>query len=368
MPQNARVSPDPRVMIIDDYAFTLCVRRGHVICKANGSERVISRLNAAKTRDGIARIIILSHVGTVSMEVLRWASALDVTICQVSRDGSVGFISPGATSQDARIAVRQVTAGTGMPDEKRGIELARNLIGGKIAGQHENMTDILKVDIAPVTLDSVHDVRRMLSLEGSIAVKYWNAWRGRVYAPWEPSALKYVPGHWSQFNGRATIRTVGNGYSASSNRQATDFINACLNYAYRIAETEAMHACHVFGLHPGIGIMHGTHNGKQGMALDLLEPLRPITDRVVLSYMDCGNGIPFGDDGKPAYISEKCAVELEDGTCRLFPPMTDRLATAVSMAVAPYAMQYAATVVKLLAPDISVMKRVPRDMRIKLRQ
>lgn len=61
---RALMNPDPRTVIIDGYDFALTVRRGHVVVKQGNRERVLSRIDAAKTSDGIARIIILSHPDT----------------------------------------------------------------------------------------------------------------------------------------------------------------------------------------------------------------------------------------------------------------------------------------------------------------
>lgn len=372
-PVRARVSPDHRVVVIDqDYDFNLCVRRGHVVVKSGGHERVISRMDAAKVRDGVARIIILSHVGTVSVEVMRWAQALDIPVTQISRDGSIGFCSPGSLSSDGRIIRHQVLAGEGMPYEHRGQVLTRELLLAKMRGQHDIVTGMFGIEDLGYerwleNIRSADTTRGMLAAEGNTAAAYWRLWKDRVFVPWELDALRYIPAHWSRFNGRATVATVANGYSNTSNRCATDFLNACLNYGYKVAETEAMYACHILGLHPGIGVQHGTHDGKPGMALDILEPLRPIVDRTVLSYLDYGRGIPFDDTGKPAYISKDCAYELTDGTCRLFPPMTTRLATAVSMAVAPDAMRFAELAVRTLAPGVNTGMKAPRDARLRKR-
>jgi hypothetical protein len=208
----------------------------------------------------------------------------------------------------------------------------------------------------------------MLAVEGNAAIAYWRAWEKRVFVPWEPSAMKFLPAHWNTFNGRAGIYTEGNGYTESSNRNATDFVNACLNYAYKICETEAMYACYTTGLHPALGLSHGAiHEDKPAMALDIIEPLRPIADQVVLSYLDHGNGIPFTELGKPAYLEKECAYELDNGVCRLFPPMTTRLASAVSMAVAPYAMQWAETITRGLAATARISVVAPFDPRIRER-
>ena len=150
-----------------------------------------------------------------------------------------------------------------------------------------------------------------------------------------------------RFSGRAGVTSEANGYKAS-NKSATDPVNAMLNYAYAVCFTEAVHACHAVGLDPAFGMGHGTDKDSQGLALDLVETLRPVADTVVLSMLDHGEGIPFGQNGKPAYLSADSFSELDDGTCRICPPLTYRLAAEISMGVATVATSYAEGIVKTI--------------------
>lgn len=371
---RARVSADPRIVIVDGYGISLAVSRGHLVIKDGigryRQERRFSRLDA-KSRDGIARLIIMAETGFISLEVIKWCKSLGIAISQVSFDGSIGVVSPGARSSDARIVKQQVLAGEGMPNENRGLTLTRALLTEKLTGQRNIARDMFHADTPVIdaqieSLAKAGSLRLMLATEGNTAIPYWRLWKDRVFVPWELDALRYIPGHWARFGSRSGTKTIANGYSSTSNRDATNFINACLNYGYKIAETEALYACHILGLHPGLGVGHGIHDGKPGMALDIVEPLRPIVDRTVLSYLDYGNGIPFDDTGNPAYIGQDNAMELADGTCRLLAPMTSRLATAVSMAVAAEAVRYAELAIKILAPNVR-KGSIPRDTRTGLR-
>jgi CRISPR-associated endonuclease Cas1 len=373
MPARAQMTNDSRVLIIDSYNFSLTVRSGHIVIKSGEGEKRIARIDASKSTGGIARIIILSHVGSVSMEAMRWASKMDVPIFQVSRDGEIGFCSPAFHTSDARIYKQQVLAQPGMPHEQIGLDITRELLTTKLVGQIEILREFGQDTTRACELIQMmalaRDVRSMLAIEGNIANLYWKAWQDNVYVPWDLGALRYIPGHWSRFHGRSGLIKQSGGYKYSSNRDATDFVNACLNYAYKIAETEAMYACYIMGLHPALGMSHGAvHEAKSAMALDIIEAVRPVTDRVVLSYMDHGNGIPMGDDGKPAYLEKECGYELDNGTCRLYPPMTARLATAVSMAVAPHVIEIAQRIVRALTATEKVTLLAPLDPRIRERK
>jgi hypothetical protein len=128
-----------------------------------------------------------------------------------------------------------------------------------------------------------------------------------------------------------------------------------LNYAYAICETEARHALHVIGLDPAIGYGHGHHHGSDALVFDLMEVLRPEADRVVLSMIDTGRGIPYTSDGKPAYFKVLWFAETGDAICRLVAPATHMLTELVPAAVARLAGVHAEIISRELS-GVSVHK------------
>lgn len=65
-------------------------------------------------------------------------------------------------------------------------------------------------------------------------------------------------------------------------RGAIDPLNAMMNYCYRLLEVEAVLACHAMGLDPGLGLLHRDKKGRDSLALDLVEPVRPQVDAHLL--------------------------------------------------------------------------------------
>jgi len=74
--------------------------------------------------------------------------------------------------------------------------------------------------------------------------------------------------------------------SANGNRKAERPVNAMANYLYALLEIEAILACQVVGLDPGLAIVHSDARGRRSMALDLMEPVRPQIDAFVLDLID----------------------------------------------------------------------------------
>ena len=61
--------------------------------------------------------------------------------------------------------------------------------------------------------------------------------------------------------------------------------NALLNYGYTVLRAVLSRAICAAGLHPTLGIFHSNRANAFALADDLMEPYRPLVDRVVLSLM-----------------------------------------------------------------------------------
>jgi CRISP-associated protein Cas1 len=59
------------------------------------------------------------------------------------------------------------------------------------------------------------------------------------------------------------------------NRHATHPLNAMLNYAYAVLESQVRIATVAQGLDPTIGYLHTSRHSRVALVYDLMEPLRP---------------------------------------------------------------------------------------------
>ncbi len=69
------------------------------------------------------------------------------------------------------------------------------------------------------------------------------------------------------------------------NRNTTQPVNAMLNYAYGILEHQVRMQVVAAGLDPRIGFFHGAYRDKVSLVYDLMEPLRPIVDWLILHFV-----------------------------------------------------------------------------------
>jgi CRISP-associated protein Cas1 len=74
---------------------------------------------------------------------------------------------------------------------------------------------------------------------------------------------------------------------SGGNRHATHLVNAMLNYAYAVLESQVRIATvSSEGLDATIGYLHACRPGRMALVYDLMEPLRPRVDQSVLD--SCG--------------------------------------------------------------------------------
>ncbi len=69
-------------------------------------------------------------------------------------------------------------------------------------------------------------------------------------------------------------------------RPPPDPVNALLSYLYVLVAAEAASAVAAVGLDPAIGFYHDLRYGRASLALDLLEPLRPLIERFALAVLN----------------------------------------------------------------------------------
>jgi len=65
-------------------------------------------------------------------------------------------------------------------------------------------------------------------------------------------------------------------FERRSKRPPHNPVNACISFGATIIYNEAVAFCHAHGLDPALGTLHSTEDGRWSLALDLIEPFRPI--------------------------------------------------------------------------------------------
>lgn len=84
-------------------------------------------------------------------------------------------------------------------------------------------------------------------------------------------------------------------FNERNRRPPLDNLNALLSFVYTLLAHDAASALEGVGLDPAVGFLHCDRPGRPGLALDLMEELRPfVADRLVLSLINLRQVKPEG--------------------------------------------------------------------------
>jgi len=186
------------------------------------------------------------------------------------------------------------------------LRLARALVAGKIRNQRtllqRNHVEPPAVALAQMKC-AIDDAERadsqeeLLGIEGNAARVYFQAFAGMI-KPDDPFGE-------SEFNFDFTNR---------NRRPPRDPVNALLSLAYSVLAKDLTIVCHAVGFDPFLGFYHQPRYGRAALALDLMEPFRPlIADSAVLSaintrmvtpsdFVKAGNSVSLTPSGRKAFF------------------------------------------------------------------
>jgi len=100
-----------------------------------------------------------------------------------------------------------------------------------------------------------------------------------------PESLRGVEGAAARayFEGFGALFAPSLNFSGRNRRPPRDPVNACLSLGYTLLHFDAVLAAHTAGLDPLLGFFHRPAFGRESLASDLIEPLRPRLDAWVWS-------------------------------------------------------------------------------------
>lgn len=230
-------------------------------------------------RVGLGKVSELNLMGGVQVTTQALQACLRRGV-RVNFLSSSGWYYGSAQSTERRqvqVRIGQFEA-AGTP---RALEVARVLISDKIynqrvllrrnaSGQAEEA--LAELDRLRREAEHAGDPAQLLGYEGMAARVYWEAFSTQLSRDEE---------RW-QMGGR-------------NRRPPRDPANALLSFAYAMLVKDCTRAVEGCGLDAYLGMFHTAHHGRPSMALDLMEPFRPlIVDSAVLRMVRNGEVDPDG--------------------------------------------------------------------------
>lgn len=186
------------------------------------------------------------------------------------------------------------------------LRLARKLVAGKIRNQR---TMLLRNHVEPEArtlaemktmmerVEGAKSLEELLGLEGNAARAYFQAFSGMLKAE----------------SGEDTPAAFRMDFTARNRRPPRDAVNALLSLGYSMLAKDLTITCYAVGFDPLMGFYHQPRFGRPALALDLMEPFRPlIVDSAVLNaintrmvtpsdFLAVGNSVALKPPGRKAF-------------------------------------------------------------------
>ena len=213
----------------------------------------------------------------ISTQAVQDLCRADKPICYFSQGGWFYGITTGLGTKNVFLRRAQFRLAE---SEWFCLRLAKKLVAGKIRNQR---TMLLRNHIQP-PVSELREMKRLVgrtetadSLDELLGLEGWAA---RIYFGSFAGMLKREPD--SEVEPGLTFD-----FAARNRRPPRDPVNALLSLGYSLLAKDLTVACYAVGFDPMIGFYHQPRHGRPALALDLMEPLRPlIADSAVLSAVN----------------------------------------------------------------------------------
>ncbi len=166
-------------------------------------------------------------------------------------------------------------------DAKATVEVARNVVAGKLANCRTVLQRVLRDHGEKVNAQAIKEVSAKMS--NSLE---------RLNKETDIDALRGIEGdaahmYFGVFNEFITAQKADFVFEVRNRRPPLDNVNALLSFVYTLIMHDVRSALESVGLDPAVGFLHRDRPGRFGLALDLMEEFRPfLADRLVLSLIN----------------------------------------------------------------------------------
>ncbi len=284
----------------DEGIQVVVLQQGTRVSISGQSLEIISRKGTVERQiplAGLESLALLGHV-QISTQAIHALADKSVPIAFLSSAGRLVTVLDPLDSVSADVRRKQVRR---LDQTQTCLELARVLIAAKIRNQravlmrnHPQLPEGIADSLAALArrTDSADSLESVRGHEGAAAAAYYGLFG-------------------SLFKGSEGARFDKNG---RQRRPPPDPVNCCLSLAYSMLCHECIAALRLARLEPSIGAFHVSRPGRPALALDLMEPFRPlVADSLAITafnkgeltqghFLDTAAGCSLTDAGRRAFF------------------------------------------------------------------
>jgi CRISP-associated protein Cas1 len=221
----------------------------------------------------ICQVNLMGNI-QVSTQAIQALCSAEIPVCYFSLGGWFYGITSGLTTKNVFLRQSQFRLAT---EEWFALRLARKLVAGKIRNQrvmlmrnHEEPSKLVLEQMREMAerAEAASSIEELLGLEGNGARLYFGGFDGMIKQESETGDFSLD-------------------FTSRNRRPPKDPVNALLSLAYSLLSKDLTVACAAVGFDPMMGFYHQPRFGRPALALDLMEPFRPlIAESAVLNAIN----------------------------------------------------------------------------------
>lgn len=226
----------------------------------------------------VCQVNLLGNI-QISTQAIQALCTAEVPVCYFSQGGWFYGITSGLTTKNVFLRQSQFRLAT---EPWFALRLARKLVTGKIRNQrvmlmrnHEEPPRLALDQMREMAgrAEEAGSLEELLGIEGNGARLYFGAFDGMI---------KREEGDGDRGSGGFSFD-----FASRNRRPPRDPVNALLSLAYSLLSKDFTVACAAVGFDPMMGFYHQPRFGRPALALDLMEPFRPlIAESAVLNAIN----------------------------------------------------------------------------------
>lgn len=228
----------------------------------------------------ICQVSLMGNV-QISTQAVQSLCEADVPICYFSMGGWFYGITTGLNEKNIFLRRSQFRLAE---QEYFARALTRKLVAGKIRNQRTflqrnhvepNRNTLAGLKEMAERAEGAGSLDELLGIEGNAARLYFRDFGGMIKTDEE--------------DGGSETGELSFDFDGRNRRPPRDPVNALLSLGYSLLAKDLTVACYAVGFDPYLGYYHQPRFGRPALALDLMEPFRPlIADSAVLTSINTG--------------------------------------------------------------------------------
>jgi len=326
-PARKKRKKEPSPLILTGHGLSIRLDKGTLLIREGNTHYPTDFRERRFFKGGLdlpPRIVLVDGSGDLTLDALDWLAEQNIPLIRLRWDGHLSSVFHGnGYAADAAKAEWQSQVRT---SEAMRVEFALPLITQKIRETIVNLEEYLpgstaqKAALQTVT-NTLRDLKQtppkntseLLGIEGKCAAAYFRSWNSLAIT-WKNLSQHPVPQDWLGYASRSSLTAR----KTPRNIRATHPVNAMLNYAYGVLESQTRIAIVAEGYDPTKGIVHGEKaSDRHTFVFDRMEPGRPLADRWVLEFIR-----------DQEFTAEDFTITSK-GTCRLNPELARLVASSL---------------------------------------